>query len=119
MLAGGADYDGATTITDGAIIEGYELYKNPEEIDVNVFIDGNKSETVKRSVVSICQSRWDAIFFADVKYSHVVKNKGNEATDMVNWRKGIDSPSFNVNSSYVAVYGNWLNVFDKYNNDYH
>lgn len=118
-LGGGFDYHEDPVATDAAIIEGYELYKNPEEVDVNVFIDGNKSEEVKRSVLSICESRWDAILFADVKYDHVIKNKGNEATDIVNWRKGIDDPDFNVNSSYVATYGNWLNVFDKYNNEYH
>jgi len=119
QLGGGSDYKVMNMAEDGAIIEGYELYKNPEEIDVNVFIDGNKSDQVKRSVLSICHSRWDAILFADVPYEHVIKNKGNEATDMVNWRKGIDDPGFNVNSSYIAVYGNWLNVFDKYNNEYH
>ena len=84
MLAGGSDFDGDDMVTDGAIIEAYELYKNPEEIDVNIFIDGNKSEDVKRNLVTICESRLDSMLVADVLYSHVVKNKGQESTDMVN-----------------------------------
>lgn len=117
-FTGGAD-NGSDEVTDAAIIEGYELYQNPEEIDVNIFIDSDKSETVKRQLVVICESRLDAMAIIDCKYDDVVNNKGNESTDIVNWRKGIDSPGFNQNTSYAAVYGNWFNVFDKYMNEYH
>lgn len=105
MFGGGAD-NGGDSVTDAAIIEGYNLYSNPEEIDVNIFIDSDKSETVKRRLVELSEVvRKDSMAIADVNYSHVVKNKGNEATDVVEWRKGIASDTnFNQNSSYVSVY---------------
>ena len=116
-LGGGCDYDG-DEIDDANILEAYELAENPEDIDVNLFIDSNKSETVKKRLAEISKSRMDAMLIADVKYEHVINNKGNETVDITNWRKGILSPNFNVNSSYVAIYGNWLEVYDKYNSKY-
>lgn len=117
-FTGGAD-NGSDTPTDAAIIEGYELYENSEEIDVNIFIDSNKSETVKSQLIVICESRLDAMAIIDVKYDDVINNKGSETTDIINWRKGIATPSFNENTSYAALYGNWFNVYDKYLKEYH
>ncbi len=119
LLGGGSD-NGGDSVDDAAILEAYNLYSNPEEIDVNIFIDSNKSETVKRRLVELCEIvRKDSMAIADVNYSHVVKNKGNEVTDMVEWRKGLsDSTNFNQNSSYVSVYANWFNVYDKYLKEY-
>lgn len=117
QLGGGADHDG-DDVEDAIIIEAYELSENPEEVDVNMFIDANKSETVKSSLISLAESRMDSMVIADCKYDHVVSNKGNEATDLTNWRKGIVSPNFNENSSYVACYANWLEVYDKWNKKY-
>ena len=118
-FSGGAD-NGGDEVEDAQIIEAYNLYSNPEEIDVNIFIDSNKSETVKRRLVELSEViRKDSMAIVDVKYEHVVKNKGNEIQDMVNWRKGLaDDANFNQNSSYVAVYGNWFNVYDKYIKEY-
>lgn len=116
-LGGGRDHDG-DEIEDDIIFEAYELAENPEDVDVNLFIDSNKSEDVKRRLVEIAESRMDSMLIADVRYEHVVNNKGNETTDIKEWRKSILSPNFNVNSSYAAVYANWLEVYDKYNSKY-
>jgi len=120
-LGGGVD-DQGDSIQDGDIIEAYELYSDSERIDVNLFIDSNKSTTVKDAILSICEGRKDAMGVMDVPKGLVVNNRGNEATDLRDWRIGeLSSPGtsdggWNVNSSYVALYGNWLNVFDKWNN---
>lgn len=119
QFSGGCDFTESSTVSDALIIEGYNLYNNPEEIDVNLFIDGNKSETVKAELIVICESRIDSMCVLDCKYAQVIKNKGSEATDIVNWRKGLSDPGFNQNTSYAALYGNWFNVFDKYMNEYH
>jgi hypothetical protein len=63
-------------------MEAYELYQNAEEIDVNIFIDSDKSETVKEKLIDICESRLDSMTTLDVLYAHVVNNKGSEVTDM-------------------------------------
>jgi phage tail sheath protein FI len=114
-LGGGVRNQG-DSILDGDVIEAFELYQDPEYIDVNIFIDSNKSTTVKQSILSICESRADAVAVLDVPKSLVVNNKGNEATDCRDYRLGTHSTyNLNVNSSYVATYANWLNIYDKWN----
>ena len=113
---GGGVRDQGDTVQDGDIIEAYELYQDPESIDVNIFIDSNKSTTVKQAVLAICEARSDAVACLDVPRSLVVNNKGNEATDCRDYRLGNHSTfNFNENSSYVATYANWLNIYDKWN----
>jgi len=119
-LTGGADRSSqGDNVPVGVIQEGYELYQNAEEIDVNIFIDSDKDEEVKRKIIEICESRLDAMGTFDVPYDTVVKNKGAETIDIRNWRNGLSDPGFNQNSSYAALYGNWLNVYDKYLQEYH
>jgi phage tail sheath protein FI len=114
-LGGGVREQG-DEVVDGDIIEAYELYSDPEFIDVNIFIDSNKSTTVKQEILSICEERADAVAVLDVPKSLVVNNKSNEATDCRDYRLGLHSTyNLNVNSSYVATYANWLNAFDKWN----
>lgn len=114
-LGGGVRNQG-DTVQDGDIIQAYELYQDPESIDVNIFIDSNKSTTVKSSVLAICEERADAVGVLDVPKSLVVNNRGNEATDCRDYRTGQHSTfNFNENSSYVATYAQWLNVYDKWN----
>jgi phage tail sheath protein FI len=113
---GGGARDNGDSVSDADIIASYELYKDPEYIDVNILIDSNKSTTVKQTLLAICESRKDAIAILDVPKSLVVNNKGNEATDCRDYRLGLHSTyNFNENSSYVATYANWLNIYDKWN----
>lgn len=116
-LGGGARSQGASeSVTDAAIMSALDLYADPETIDVNIFIDSDKSTTVKSYINTICIARADAIGVMDVPYSLVVNNNGNEATDCRDYRLGLHSTyNWNVNSSYVATYTNWLNVYDKWN----
>jgi len=119
-FTGGHDSNG-TSLTDGIIEDAFDLYQNPEDIDVNVFIDSGKSNSVKQYIVTQCEARLDAIAILDCPYNAVVNNGGNEATDLRDWRRGTGSyagDDLNINTSYAAVYGNWLEVYDKYNSTY-
>jgi len=119
-FGGGVDNNG-DAIVDGDMTAAYDLYANPEEIDVNVWISSNVSNTMKAYILAVCESRLDAMATIDCPYGAVVYNSGSEATDLRDWRRGTGdyvADNFNQNSSYVAVYGNWLEVFDKYNNAY-
>jgi len=114
--ADGLDYE---VSIDSAVIEAYDLYSNPEEIDVNLFLDSDKGEEVKRRLIEICQVlRKDSFAILDVPRNLVLNNRGNEARDLVRWRKGQGGSTFNPNSSYAAIYGNWVEVFDKWNKKY-
>jgi phage tail sheath protein FI len=115
-LGGGVRNQG-DTVLDADIIEAYELYQDPEIVDVNIFIDADKSDTVKCQLISISESRKDAMAVLDVPYATVVNNRGDEATDVRDYRNGLYAghPGFNENSSYAALYGNWLEVYDRWN----
>lgn len=118
QFSGGVTGEGAGSAED---IEAYNLYQNPEEIDVNILIDSAKPLAVKRQMITICESRKDCMAVLDCDYSLVVNNSGNETTDLRNWRRGTGSyitDNLNENTSYAAVYGNWIEVYDLYNRKY-
>ena len=112
--------DGVEQVSDATIINGYRLYDNPEEIDVNLIIDSGKSDTVKLDLISMCEERLDCMAVLDCPKSLVLNNKGNEATDLRDWRNGTGAfAGFGLPStSYAAVYGNWIEVYDKFNQKY-
>lgn len=117
----GIDAENGETITSAEIMDAYDLYKNPEEVDVNIFIDSGKATTVKNYIYQLAESRKDAMAIIDPPYATCVNNTGNEAVDLRNWRKGLADyaiDNFNVNTSYAALYGNWLEVYDRYNAKY-
>lgn len=106
-------------VADANIIEAYELYEDPETIDVNILIDSGKSTTVQQELISICEDRKDCMAVLDVPESMVVNNRGNEATDMRDFRLGQHGTyNLNVNTSYASIYGNWLEIYDKWNGRY-
>lgn len=110
----------AQAAENSLVIEAYELYDNPDGVDVNIFIDSNKGTEVKRKLITICDtSRKDAFAILDTPKAYNLNNKNSETTDLVKWRKGQDSSDpFNPNTSYSAIYGNWIEVFDKWNKKY-
>ena len=120
QFGGGIDSDGGTItslgteITDPIIIAGFDLYANPEEIDVNIFIDSDKSTGVKQELITICEARKDCIAILDCMYGDVVFNKGNETVDLMEYRNG----TLNENTSYASIYSNWIEVYDKWNGKY-
>jgi phage tail sheath protein FI len=118
---GGGDNDLGTSVDDAAIMAAFDLYQNPEEIDVNIFIDSAKSNTVKQYITTICETRFDAMAVLDCPYSAVVNNSGSETSDLREWRRGTGAyagDNLNINTSYAAVYSNWLESYDKYNATY-
>jgi phage tail sheath protein FI len=118
QLSGGRDYYAAmgetNTIIDATIMNALDLYDNPEEIDVNIFIDANKSDSIKSYMISICENRKDAVAVLDCPKDTVVNNTGNETNDLCDWI----NLTFQESSSYAAVYGNWLEVLNKFSGKY-
>ena len=113
VFEGGQDNNG-DTISDAQIELDFDLYKNADEIDVNIFIDSNKSTTVKSYIVSIAEDRKDSIAILDCLSTDVINNRGNETEALRSYRKD----TLNENTSYAALYGNWLEVYDKWNGRY-
>ena len=118
ILFSGGDYSSVAP-TNADIINAYSLYEDPETVDVNLFIDADKDTTVKEAIVSICEDRKDSIAILDVPGSMVVNNTGNEVTDIRDFRLGeSQTENLNINSSYAALYGNWLEIYDKWAGKY-
>lgn len=110
-MANGSD---GTSVADADIIEAYDLYEDPDTIDVNIFIDADKSLTVKQELVDICESRKDCMTILDCRQTDVVNNTGSEVGDLRDYR----NVTLNENTSYAAIYGNWLEVFDTWAGKY-
>jgi len=113
------------TVTGNELIaeqlEALKLYESGEDIDINILIDGDKPLDVKRKMIEVCEKRKDCMSIMDCQYNHVVNNRGNEVEDLTEWRKGIGAyvtNNLNENTSYASLYGNWIEVYDKYNKKY-
>ena len=120
QMTGGRNHRNANdTVSDADIIAAHGLYEDPETIDVNLFIDSDKSTTVKSDLITIAEARKDSMAILDVPQSLVVNNRGNETSDMRDFRLGLHSTyNLNENTSYAALYGNWIEIYDKWNGRY-
>lgn len=99
--------------TDADLINAYDRFKNPEEIDVSLIITGAANNTVAEYVVdNIAGTRKDCVAFVSPLYADAVNNAGSEADDMIIYRNLFNS------SSYAVMDNNWKLQFDKYNNVY-
>ncbi len=116
-LAGGQDSTDVRVtdyVTDADIMEALDLYANAEEIDVAIMIDSNKSTTVKQYMLAMAADRKDCIAILDCQSTDVINNTGTEAEDLREYRR----VTLNENTSYGSIYGNWLDVYDKWNGKY-
>ena len=110
----------ATSGSDGTdveadIVTAYDLYNNKEDIEINYLIGGSHTTVSTASaIIAIADTnRKDCTFAIDVPKSDVV-NVANISTaidNVLDYRR----TELNANSSYGALYGNWLYVYDKYN----
>jgi hypothetical protein len=99
--------------TDADLINAYDKFKNPEEIDVSLILTGAANNTVAEYVVdNIAGTRKDCVAFVSPLYADAVNNAGSEADDMITYRNLFNS------SSYAVMDNNWKLQFDKYNNVY-
>lgn len=104
FLGGGTDGD---TVTSDQIAEAWDLYDDPEELDVNILIDsGYTTPFVHRKMDAIASSRGDAVAILNVPDSEF------EVSNAVNYKRN----TLNLNSSYSAIYGPFVQIRDTYNN---
>jgi hypothetical protein len=118
QLSGGMDgftaWDADPALEDVEVLAAYNLYENSEVIDVNIFIDADKRLAVKQRLVELSAARKDCMALVDCYSTSVVNQSGSEVTNLRDFRLS----TFNENSSYVALYGNWLEMFDQWSSKY-
>ena len=108
-LAGGRDANTGAAIT-GARIQGYDLFKNADEIDVALVLLGEANTEVCVHVISnVCEQRKDCIALISPEQGDVVSNAGGEVEDIIEFRNTLPS------SSYAVMDCGWKRQYDKYN----
>ncbi len=112
-LDGGVD-DNAISF-ESAVIEGWQLFSNPESVDINLLFVGEASATVSKFVIqNIAETRKDCVAFVSPPREVCVNNPA-VLNDIIEWRQ---DTTFNVSSSYGALDSGWKYQYDQYNDTY-
>jgi len=107
-LSAGAD----GTIGNSEIITAYSLLGNADVVDVSLIISGPGNSTVATSLISIAESRKDAVVFLSPTKASVVNNAGAEATSILSFRSGLTSSSYAfMDSGYKYQYDRYSDVY--------
>lgn len=92
-------------------ILGYDLFRNPNEVDVSLVMMGEAdASTINYVVTNICETRMDCIAFFSPELSDVVNNYGNEVSATLAFKSDVG-----ISSSYAVMDNNWKYQYDKYN----
>jgi hypothetical protein len=103
-LSGGADGN----IVSANVITAYENFTNSESVDISLIVSGPANQTVATSLISLVESRKDALVFFSPEKADVVDNAGDEVTDIVAYRNSLSS------TSYAVIDSGWKYQYDKY-----
>jgi len=106
-LDGGND---GLTVTDGNYTSAYDLLADDQTVDVNLLITGERSKTVSKYVITIAETRKDAIAFCSPDYSSSVNNPSAEK--VINYFSDFNS------SSYAVFDSGYKRQYDRYNDEY-
>jgi len=107
-MSAGAD----GTIGNSEIITAYGLLANADVVDVSLIISGPGNSTVATSLISIAESRKDAVVFLSPTKASVVNNAGAEATSILSFRSGLTSSSYAfMDSGYKYQYDRYSDVY--------
>ncbi len=108
-LAGG---DNGSAVSNADVIEGWDLYSNVQDVQIDLLINGgyvsSMDASVQSKIRSLCESRDDCFGILDAPYDELSMFP---TTDLTDWRLNTQ----NFNSSYVALYAPWCEVYDSYN----
>lgn len=103
-LAGGTNGPAATT---GQLMQAWELYRDPEQINVNILIGGGLvAPAVQQRMDEICRDRMDCMAILDMP------SMSQEVQQAIDHRR----LNLGINSSYSALYSCDLMVLDTYSN---
>lgn len=102
QLGGGTNGTRATT---GQFMQAWEQYRNPEEVSVNILINGGLvNPAIQQRMDEISADRMDCMAILDVP------SLEQRVQDAINWRRN----NLTLNSSYSALYSCDLLVADNY-----
>ena len=111
-LAGGA---AGSAVTDGQLKTAYEKFQDAETVDVGLIMAGpSSSSTHVDNLITIAETRKDAVVFASPQRSDVVNitNSNKQMTNVIDFFNAIRS------SSYVVFDSGYKYSYDRYNDVY-
>jgi hypothetical protein len=115
-LTGGADGSGESDITLGRVVVGYDLYKDPNEVDISALITGKSTSSNLANYLTqnIAESRKDCVVYASPTYANVVSpaNPTDKMNNAISFRNSCTS------SSYLVIDTGYKYRYDKYNDTY-
>ena len=103
---------------DAETVAGYDLYRDPIQVDVSLILAGKASGGTNDSLIAnhiidnVCERRKDCIAFISPSYADVVNNAYGERDDIVAMRNSVSS------SSYAMFDSGYKYMYDKYNDAY-
>jgi hypothetical protein len=105
-----------TSLSNGNVIAGFDLFSNDEQYDVSLIPAGPWSNSsVISSLVSLAENRKDCMVFLSPDLSDVVGvTPAQQATNVVDYRNN----QISVNSSYAEMDSGWKYQYDRYNDKY-
>lgn len=106
-LSGGTD----TAPTDGDISLAYDLFSNPDEVDISLIITGAASLVIANKALTLANQRKDCVAF--ISPLRVDAVEAINVDNIITHRNSL-SPS----TSYSVIDSGWKYQFDKYNNKY-
>lgn len=115
-FTGGEDGFGSG-INDNPIVSarqfGYDLFADPEVVDIALVMMGEASSTLASYVINnIAETRADCVVFVSPEQADVVANPNNEVDDSIEFRNELPS------TSYAVLDSGWKLQYDKYNDLY-
>jgi len=122
VFAGGDDGDSESSVTLATLAKGYDLYKEPDEIDISFLMVGksNNANLVNYIVGNIAEYRKDCVVYIsprsiDVVDGSMISDTGNnyvKLNNVISFRNDIQS------SSYWFMDSGYKYRYDKYNDKY-
>ena len=108
QLTGGSDGDDEEDIAIGKLANGWDLYKNSEEVDISLLIVGRPRGTALANYVidNVAEKRKDSIVFISPEYAD------QSASDIVDYVSTLSQ------STYAVVDSGYKYQYDKYNDVY-
>lgn len=107
------------------LLDAYEVFGNKEELDIDIIIANEADNGVSaRNLLSMRaeDGEPDCIAIIGAPRELMVGKKSADAVkNLVTYRKGYgsdDKQNLNVNDKYCALFGNYLYVYDRYNDKY-
>jgi len=108
VFTGGVD----ETAGDTQLNTAYDLFKNPDSVDVSLIMSGSSSSNVRNNLITIAESRKDCIVFISPSFANSVSALTNVSSNIVAEANAL------TKSSYAVMDSGWKYQYDKYNDVY-